>query len=95
MQSGLQYENLVAVGLVGIEQMLRQHAVKAPMMMALKNRASLCAKAIADVATEMSWCVSCALLLVAMSASDFPGRDPCVPSNSNSIIGCIAYGSFF
>src|SRR5262245_29560444 len=30
MQSGLQYENLVAVGLVGIEQMLRRHAVKAP-----------------------------------------------------------------
>src|SRR5262245_582269 len=30
MPSGLQNENLVAVGLVGIEQVLRQHAVKAP-----------------------------------------------------------------
>src|SRR5262245_40994799 len=28
--SGLQNENLVAVGLVGIEQVLRQHAVKPP-----------------------------------------------------------------
>jgi len=35
-------------------------------------------EAIADVAAEMSWVkfVSCADLLVAMSASDFPGRDP-------------------
>src|SRR5262245_35801244 len=65
--SGLQNENLVAVGLVGIEQVLRQHAVKAPdddgveqpsIALRVEPRAVVVhtvhgfVEAIADVATE-------------------------------------------
>src|SRR5262249_15706510 len=112
MPSGLQNENLVAVGLVGIEQMPRQHAVKAPDDDGVESRASPCAwgrvlslsilsmassKPLQMSRPRMSWVksVSCAVLPVAMSASDFPGRDPLRTEQQQFYHRLQAYGSIF